>query len=139
MTTRAQRQSGFTLIELMLVVALIGILAGVAYTSFRTQTMKSRRAEAMVGLSGIFRAQRAYFTEHQVYGDTFDEIGFQLEGGRRIDAQTLQGHTYTFTVRALPGDGKDRGNFQAMATGDLDPGDGVMDVLMIENDVTVGP
>ena len=136
---RAPRRAGFTILELMVVVAIIGILGTVAYGVFKKQTMRAKRAEAIQILDAIHKSQLAYHAIHQHYGDTFDEIGFALDGGRRIDAQTIEGRTYTYTVRALPFDGDPRGNFQALATGNLDPSDEMLDILLIENHVTVNP
>jgi hypothetical protein len=56
-----------------------------------------------------------------------------------VDARTLQGRIYTYTMTALTQNGKVAANYQAVATGDIDPNDPVLDVLMIENDLTVGP
>jgi len=134
-----RRAAGFGLLELMLALAVLAILLGLAQTTFRQQLMKARRTEAIVGLQGILRSQQAYHVAQGIYGDTFDEIGFSLDGGRRIDARTIEAKTYTFEVRALPFDDDPRGNFQALATGDLDPGDGVLDILLISNHLTVLP
>jgi len=128
-----RRTPGFTLVELMIVVAIIGILAAIAQSNFRAQSLRARRTEATVGLQSIRRAQILYHNTNAIYGDTFDEIGFALEGATRIDDRTLAAKAYTFTVKALPLDGNERGNYQAIATGDLDPSDAVMDILMIEN------
>ncbi len=132
-------RNGFTLIELMISVGIIAILAAVGYSAFSGQTMRSKRSEATMGLKGIYKSQLSYLAASGTFGDTFDELGFTLEGATRVDARTLRGKTYTFTVRALPDGANPRGNFQAIATGDLDPGDGVLDVLMIENGLSVGP
>ena len=129
--------SGFTLLEIMVALVITGILVSLAHSAFRGVVMRARRSEAVLGLTGIFQAQQAYFQAEQSYGDDFDEIGFALAGGQRLDARTIQGTTYTFTMRALPLGGDPRGNFQALASGDLDPGDGVLDILMIENGLTV--
>ena len=128
---------GFTLLEIMVALVIVGILVGLAHPAFRGAQMRVHRAEAVLGLAGIYQAQQAYYQAEQSYGDDFDAIGFALEGGRRLDARTIQGTTYTFTMRALPLGGNPRGNFQALASGDLDPGDGVLDILMIENGLTV--
>lgn len=134
---RARARGGFTLLELGVVLLLVAILAGLAQTQFRAQMQRSRRAEAVVGLEGVQRAQQAYHQSHGHYGDTFDEIGFTLEGGARIDPQTVEGRTYTFTLKAVPFEGDPRGNYRALATGDLDAGDGVLDILILENHLTV--
>ncbi len=123
----------------MVVVAIIGILSTVAYGVFKKQTMRAKRSEAIQALDAIHTAQLVYFAMNQQYGDTFDEIGFALDGGRVLDPNTIEGPIYTYTMRALPFDGQPRGNFQAIATGDLDPGDDILDVLMIENHLTVEP
>jgi type IV pilus assembly protein PilE len=134
-----ERNRGFTLIELAFTLTIVGILASIAQPSFREYAMRARRTEAKTGLESIHLAQTAMFGDAYAYGDTFDEIGAPLQGGVSIDAQTLRANTYTFTVRALPLDDNPRGNFQAIATADLDPGDGVFDILMIENVLTVLP
>ena len=135
----SRRRGGFSVIELFVAVGIVSILAATGYAVFRSQSQKTRRTEAVMGLKAIHRAQRAYYAQQNAFGDTFDELGLTLDGATRVDAQTLRGPTYTFTLRALPAGGNPRGNFQAIATGDLDPGDGVLDILMIENGLTVGP
>lgn len=140
-TDRAKRRvrQGFTLVELAVVLLILAILAGLGLSVFRAQMLRARRTEAVLGLEGIYRAQVAYRGSTQAYGDTFDEIGFELEGGQRVDARTIRGSVYTFTVRAVPFDGDPRGNFQALATGDLDPSDPMLDILMIENFLAIQP
>ena len=130
---------GFTLIELAVAIAILGVLATIAQSSFRRYTMKAERTEARSGLRSIFIAQTAYFNDSFAYGNSFVDIGVPFDGGTRIDDQTIQAKTYTFTVRGLPLGQNPLGNFQAIATGDLDPGDGVLDILMIENQLTVLP
>jgi len=137
--SRRRARAGFTLIDIFIVMLLVGVLAVVAMNSFRQQTMRARRVEAVVGLEGIYLAQQTYYGQSFQYGDTFDEIGFLIDGARRIDERTQEGQVYTFSVMALPLDGNPRGNFQGRATGDLDPGDGVLDILIIENALTVDP
>jgi prepilin-type N-terminal cleavage/methylation domain-containing protein len=130
---------GFTLLELTVAVSILAVLGSIAQASFHSYAMRARRTEAKSGLASIHRAQSAHYAESLAYADTFDEIGDPFEGGSRVDVRTIKAPTYTFTVRALPLDGHLQGNFQAMATGDLDPGDQVLDVLMIENQLTVLP
>ena len=58
---------GFTLIELMIVVAIIGILAAIAIPNFMTYQAKARQSEARVGLGGIFTTATSYFAENGTF------------------------------------------------------------------------
>lgn len=56
------KQKGFTLIELMIVVAIIGIIAAIAYPSYRDSVNKTQRSDAMTALSRLAAAQERYYT-----------------------------------------------------------------------------
>ncbi len=79
MWTLDRNQKGFTLIELMIVVAIIGILAAIAIPNFLKYQAKSRQAEAKINLAGIYVAETSYFGEQARYG-SFAEVGFALMG-----------------------------------------------------------
>jgi len=72
-------QKGFTLIELMIVVAIIGILAAIAIPNFLRYQAKSRQSEAKTNLGAMFVAETSYFGERNRYG-SLGEIGFALAG-----------------------------------------------------------
>ena len=74
-----RNQKGFTLIELMIVVAIIGILAAIAIPNFLRYQAQSRQAEAKTNLGGVFVAETSYYGEQSRYGN-FQEVGFALAG-----------------------------------------------------------
>ena len=121
----------------MVALGILGVLASFAIPSMFVHSYKARRAEARTGLHAIWVHEESYFREWGRYGDTFDDIGMPLSGATQTDERTIEASFYTFTVYALSQNGVPGANFQAFATGDLVPGDGVLDVLMIENDLTV--
>ncbi|MDT8406824.1 MAG: type IV pilin protein [Methylococcales bacterium] len=55
-----QKQAGFTLIELMIAVAIIGIVASIAYPSYQDSVRKSRRSDAKAGLLSLQMAQAKF-------------------------------------------------------------------------------
>ncbi len=69
-----RKQEGFTLIELMIVVAIIGILAAIAIPNFLTYQLKSRQSEAKTNLQAIKTSEVAFQAEKGCY------VGVALEG-----------------------------------------------------------
>lgn len=61
---------GFTLIELMIVVAIVGILAAIAYPAYTDSVRKGRRAEARAALMNLLQQQERYMTQNSSY-ETF--------------------------------------------------------------------
>lgn len=61
------KHQGFTLIELMIVVAVIGILAAVAYPAYTDSVLKGRRAQGRTALAELLQQQERYMTQNNCY------------------------------------------------------------------------
>ena len=96
---RLRKSQGFTLIELMIVVAIIGILAAIAIPNFLTYQCKSRQTEAKVNLGGIGTANEAYYAEYDTYANTTAKIGWKPKGTVRY-SYTLASSESTFQASA---------------------------------------
>jgi type IV pilus assembly protein PilA len=127
---RLKGKKGFTLIELMIVVAIIGILAAIAIPNFMRFQAKSKQSEAKTNLGGIFTAEEAYFAEYNRYADlnliSWAPIGTaQYRYTLGNDANALG---KSFDISAAVWDGKTAGmapgvddeGFSAGAAGNVD-------------------
>lgn len=140
---RAYRtRSGFTLIELMIAVAIIGILAATAVTSFRLYQWRTRRSEAYGNIAAIKSLEKSYLSEYSVYvtsggawpgggfekrpwtpaaQNAFSVLGFAPEGGVFYD--------YSVNI-GCPG----AQCFTAAAYGDADANGLVSSIVYVEPD-----
>lgn len=77
---------GFTLVELLIVVAIIGVLASQGVPAYRRMIQKSRKGEAQVMLGNIATAESGFFSEYGQYTNNIARAGAQLEGTNFIYA-----------------------------------------------------
>ena len=90
-----RRSHGFTLIELMVVVAVVAILSAIAYPSYRDSVLKGRRAEARSALAELLQQQERFMTQNNSYQAfvSSDSVPFKTFVG-----QDASGATYTLSA-----------------------------------------
>ena len=86
-----KKQYGFTLIELMIVVAIVGVLSAIAFPSYDSYMKKSRRADAKVGLTKLADKQERFYLQNNTYTTAFTAAGLNTS------ATSEEGY-YTFTI-----------------------------------------
>ncbi|EPX64783.1 type IV pilus subunit [Cystobacter fuscus DSM 2262] len=78
-----RKHRGFSIIEFLIVVALLSILAAVALPNFNRFQTNARQGEAKANLKSWFSAQRAYHQENSNYSENVQTVGFLPERGNR--------------------------------------------------------
>ncbi|MCE7950709.1 MAG: type IV pilin protein [Xanthomonadales bacterium PRO7] len=115
---RASKNGGFTLIELMIVVAIIAILASLAYYNYSRYAFRARRADGQNLLTGIAAAEQRYYTNYNSYtstitGNSTTSLGFSSANSDRgyysaVAALGSAGQTYTLTATPAGPQAKDK-------------------------------
>ena len=139
------KRCGFSLIELMVVVAIMAFLAMIAVPNFTRFLAKAKRAEALMNLSSIYAAEKAYYAEHGSYSDVLNGekgIGWKPEGKIYYSYGFIGAEGRNNFIGSLgaqiQGSRADKNGFTAIAAGDID-GDGDVDIISIDenNQVTI--
>ncbi|WGZ93030.1 MAG: type IV pilin protein [Candidatus Thiothrix putei] len=105
MITIKDRNQGFTLIELMITVAIVGILAAIAYPIYTASVQKSRRADAKVALMEIAQREESYFLRNRSYGDT-TALGYGTSSPDGHYTLSITASATAFTATATAATGK---------------------------------
>lgn len=103
---------GFTLIEVMIVVVIIGILAAVSYPNYTEYVKRGARADAMTILLDAANKQEQYFVDNRSYATDLSDIGVPSASENGYFTISLQegGTTDTFTLVATAASGPVRGD-----------------------------
>jgi len=109
------KSKGFTLIELMIVVAIVAILAAIALPSYQEQVRKSRRAQARSDLAEIVQGLERSFTVNRSYASTVYSLPFnhsprEAAGSGFYTLSFASQTATTYKVQAVPVAGSGQAN-----------------------------
>lgn len=120
-TPRVSGESGFTLVELMIVVVIVSILATIAISGYTNQVRKSRRTEARTALLDMASREERFMSTNSAYSNTPSDLGYTGalpitvgSGYYQISIPTLNAATstvpasFTLTATAVTGKGQDK-------------------------------
>lgn len=100
-----KKNKGFTLIELMITVVIIGVLAAIAYPSYTDYVAKGARAEALAALSNGANLQEQYYFDHRDYASDMGDLGFNAnpyitDNSYYSVSSTVSNSSFTLTATA---------------------------------------
>lgn len=127
---------GFTLIELMIAVAIIGILAAIAIPSYLNFQAKTKRTEVKTNLGAIHGAQVSYYSENNIFSNDFNQIRWVPVGSNyyysySVDTAKTQIFGKGDPVPAGVNPGADNISFSAYGWGNID-NDSILDIWKID-------
>ncbi len=124
------KSRGFTLIELMIVMVIVAILAGIAYPSYQSQVTKTRRSDGQAMLMNVMQAQERGYTTSNTYTADLTDLGYATaedvpseEGFYEVTAAACGGGiTECVVLTAVPQGGQaDDGNLTLDSLGQKTP------------------
>ncbi len=109
-----RHKQGFTLVELLVVIIIVGILAAIALPSFLNQSAKAKQSEAKQIIGASNRVQNVYRSQNSQFASTFDQIAIgNISGSTTASTKyynyTLNGTTDNATILAQSNDSSGKG------------------------------
>lgn len=106
-------QKGFSLVELMIVVAIIGLLAAVGVPQYQKFQARARQGEAKSSLSALYSSQQSFYGEWNYYTADLADIGFGVTGTglRYVTGFSAACTNYPAPGATFGGPAQDAGNF----------------------------
>lgn len=102
MTFASRSQSGFTLIEMMIVVVIVAILASIAYPSYSNYVLRGKRSEGQALLMDASARQERFFVQNNTYADTTAKLGYasasSTNGYYQLSISNASATGYTLTA-----------------------------------------
>jgi prepilin-type N-terminal cleavage/methylation domain-containing protein len=92
------RRKGFTLIEVLIVVIILGVLATIAIPQFTKVTKRARLAEAWTNLAAIRTAQAIYYMEHGNYTTTLSQLDVDTSSSTNFNYASTGTATFNITA-----------------------------------------
>ena len=105
------RQDGFSLIELMMVLVIVGILTSIAYPSYQDYVARARRTDGKTLLMDVAARQERYFADHNSYSTDVTDLGYTAANSKEgfytatVAAGAMDGSgdiTTAYTITAAP-------------------------------------
>ena len=90
------KNEGFTLVELMIVVAIVGILSAIAIPSYKGYQKKARQTEVKINLSAVYAAEAAFSADNLTYTQCLANIGYRSRGSNQYYAIGTNNGTFSY-------------------------------------------
>lgn len=120
---KKKNAKGFTLIELVIVIVIVGILSAVSVPIYRSYTRKAMASEGRALLASVANAQKVWYAEHSTYTTETGETGLNIQAGtnkyfRDVVISAADNTGWTATTSGVAGEDAEGITLQAVGSND---------------------